>query len=180
LLSAFPTHPAHGLPAATPLPLPLPADPPVLVASYGPDAFAPRPADALPDAPTPSEPEAEADTLAVCEVDVVDDGWVSASAHAGPASITTAATNPTYRIGLGRTRAREGIAEAPSAARPPAETARGDVDGAAPTGWARLPFRRSKIGVPSPYPCTNRLITRSRDHLPEHSVEGSDRMPTTS
>jgi hypothetical protein len=80
LLSALPTQPAHGFPTAAPLPLPFAAEPPLLVASYGPDAFAPPLTDTEPCALT----EAETDG-AVC---------VSAKAHAGPARTATANTNP--------------------------------------------------------------------------------------
>jgi hypothetical protein len=53
LSSAFPTHPAHGLPVAVPLPLPLPDALPSQVLSYGPLWLAPCPVSELCD---PSHP----------------------------------------------------------------------------------------------------------------------------
>jgi hypothetical protein len=124
LLSALPTQPAHGLPTALPLPVPLPAEPPVLVALYGPDEFAP--------------PVCDADTFApVADADAdVEAGAVSASAHAGPARSATAATNPTYRSGLGRIRGRETMSVVPLLLRVPPEAACSAIDGAVPTSWA--------------------------------------------
>ena len=43
LLSALPTHPAHGLPTALPLPFPFSDGAPLRVESYGPWVFAPWP-----------------------------------------------------------------------------------------------------------------------------------------
>jgi hypothetical protein len=52
LLSALPTQPAHGKPTALPLAFPLPGVPPLLVALYGPEEFAPCPPETGDDADT--------------------------------------------------------------------------------------------------------------------------------